>query len=283
MKVLLIPNTSKCDIKNITNDVISLLINKKVEIFALNEDKSFYNNNFFKYICGNDISGEIDFVIVIGGDGTILKAVSLTMEYEIPIIGINLGTLGFLAAIEKNEINLLNSILDGDYIIDQRMTLKATIFHQNNTRTLCAVNDIVLSKNAITGILDIDVICGDVETAKYKCDGVIVSTASGSTAYAMSAGGPIMHPGVKAISITPVCSHSLYSRTIVLPENEKIILKSNADSKHKRAFVVADGINSEELYENDYVEIERYNKNINFVTLKHKNYYSSINTKLIER
>lgn len=282
MKVLLIPNFQKISCEKVTLDVIRILKEGNAEIFALYESKSHIKSESVAFISPENLSSDIDFAITIGGDGTIIEAANLLLEHEIPIIGVNLGTLGFLAGIEIDEINLIYDILRGKYNIDERTTLKAEIEHINGEKTrFTAINDIVISKNAFSGIIDIDVECNGVETAKYRADGIIFSTASGSTAYAMSAGGPIMNPGVKAIALTPICAHSLFARTIILPENEQITVKTNAESVKRKVFVVADGLNSIDIEKGDIIKISKYNKNIKFIRNSEKSFYSSVNNKLM--
>ena len=282
MKVLLIPNTQKNDAIKIAKIVYNILIEKSVEIYAFNDCKPYFSNLNVYFIDENDNFKNIDIAFVIGGDGTIIGAANLLLESETPIFGINCGTLGFLAAIESCELEKINDVIKGNYIIEERITLRTTIHSKQETTSFLAINDVVISKNTVTGILDIDIDCGNIRTAHYRGDGVIISTPSGSTAYAMSAGGPIMHPYVKAIAITPICAHSLKARTMVLPENEKISIKTNADFVNKSAYVVADGKNYKELLDGDTVEISRYNKNIKFVTLNTNNYYFNVNRKLME-
>ena len=282
MKVLLIPNFQKNDCERVTFDVIKILKQSNAEIFAFYESKPYVKCESVAFISPENLSPDIDFAITIGGDGTIIEASNLLLEHEIPIIGVNLGTLGFLAGIEKDELNLIYDILGGKYFIDERTTLKAEIEHLNGRITqFTAINDIVISKNAFSGIIDIDVECNGVETAKYRADGVIFSTASGSTAYAMSAGGPIMHPDVKAITLTPICAHSLFARTIILPESERIIVKTNAEAVKRKVFVVADGLKSLDISEGDVIKISKYSKNAKFIRISEKNFYSSVNNKLM--
>ena len=284
MKVLLLPNYQKDGCEQIVLNVIDILKKENTEILSLNDNIEYIKDTAVSFIDPKEIDPTIDFAVTIGGDGTIIKAANLLLEPQIPLIGINLGTLGFLAGIEKDEIELLYSVLKGDYLVDERMTLQVSISHQDGRfQEYTAINDVVICKNAFSGIIDLDVICGEIPTAHYRGDGVIFSTASGSTAYAMSAGGPIMHPDVKAISLTPICAHSLLSRTIILPEYEEIVVKANADSNKRKVFVVADGLNSIDLSENDIVKIRKYSKNIKFICIKDKNYYSAINDKLMER
>ena len=282
MNVLLIPNFQKENCEKVTLDIISILRRSNAQIYALYESKPFIKNESVAFISPENLSSDINFAITIGGDGTIIEASNLLLEHEIPIIGVNLGTLGFLADIETNELNLISDIIYGQYCIDERTTLIAEIEHLNGKKTqFTAINDIVISKNAFSGIIDIEVECNGVETAKYRADGVIFSTASGSTAYAMSAGAPIMHPGVKAITLTPICAHSLFARTIVLPENEQITVKTNAESIKKKVFVVADGLNSVDIGQGDTIKISKYSKNVKFIKINGKSFYSSVNNKLM--
>lgn len=283
LKILLLPNSNKKDSQKVIIDVINQLKKDDVEILALNENKNEINSDYVSFISAEMISSEISFAVAIGGDGTIIKAANLILEKEIPIIGINLGTLGFLAGIEKDEIELLHNLVVGKYSIEERLTLKAEIKSKDKTTVFTAINDIIISKSAPSGILNIDVWCSNTQTARYRADGIILSTASGSTAYAMSAGGPIIHPSVKAINLTPICAHSLLSRPIILPEFEQITIKTNADNVDKQAYVVADGLRSAKLQKDDEICVTRYEKNIKFVNIEGKSYYSAINQKLIER
>jgi len=282
MKILLIPNTQKEKAINIAKSVYNILIDKSVNLFAFSDCKAYFSEFNITFINKSDNLNNIDIAFIIGGDGTIIEAANILLKYEIPLFGINCGTLGFLAAIESNELERINDVIQGNYLIEERIALKTTIHSKQDNTNFLAINDVVISKNTITGILDIDVNCSNIKTAHYRGDGVIVSTPSGSTAYAMSAGGPIMHPYVKAIAITPICAHSLQARTMVLPENEIITIKTNAGLVNKSAYVVADGKKYKELQDGDIVEISRYNKNIKFVTLNTNNYYFNVNNKLME-
>lgn len=283
MKVLLLPNFQKEECGSITCKVIEELAKDNVEILALSEVRAFFDDSRVRFVSSERLEKDISFAVAIGGDGTIIKAANLLLEYDIPLIGVNLGTLGFLATIEKDEIDLLHKITSGEYKLEERLTLQVSIGHKDRVKKFTAVNDIIICKNAFSGILDIDICCANIKTANYRADGIIISTASGSTAYAMSAGGPIMHPSVKAITITPICAHSLLSRPIILPEFENISVKTNANLNKKQAFVVADGINSEQITQHDEITVSRYEKNIKFICVEGKSYYSAINKKLMER
>lgn len=282
MKILLIPNTKKENAIIVAKRVCKILSSRSIDIYAFSDCSSFFPEQNIIFINNFEKLNNIDIAFVIGGDGTIIGAANRLLEADIPIFGINCGTLGFLASIESSELDKINNVLDGKYIIEERVVLKASIYSGKDSKSFLAINDVVISKNTVTGILDIDVNCSNIRTAHYRGDGVIISTPSGSTAYAMSAGGPIMHPYVKAIAITPICAHSLQARTMVLPENEIISIKTNAGSVNKSAYVVVDGKKFKELQDRDVVEIVRYDKNVKFVTLNTNNYYYNVNKKLME-
>ena len=283
MKALILPNMSKARCGEITQTVIDILCQDNIEVCALTECNDMIPDDRIEFISLEHLKGNVDFAITIGGDGTIIKAANILLETEIPLIGVNLGTLGFLAGVEVDELELLHKLKINDFNIEERLTLKVEIQNDSEKKEFTAINDVIICKNAFSGILDIDVSCGGIETARYRADGVIFSTASGSTGYAMSAGGPIIHPTVKAISLTPICAHSLLSRPIILPEFERVLVKTNADLDKRSACVVADGQNSCEVTQNDSITISRYCKNIRFICLNGKNYYSAINDKLMER
>ena len=282
MKILLIPNTKKENAIIVAKRVCKILSSRSIDIYAFSDCSSFFPEQNIIFINNFEKLNNIDIAFVIGGDGTIIGAANRLLEADIPIFGINCGTLGFLASIESSELDKINNVLDGKYIIEERVVLKASIYSGKDSKSFLAINDVVISKNTVTGILDIDLTCSNIRTAHYRGDGVIISTPSGSTAYAMSAGGPIMHPYVKAIAITPICAHSLQARTMVLPENEIISIKTNAGSVDKSAYVVVDGKKFKELQDRDVIEIVRYDKNVKFVTLNTNNYYYNVNKKLME-
>jgi len=145
IKVLLLPNFNKEDSYKIVSEVIAQLKEDNIDILALLEDKKEINDDCIRYISLENISSDISFVIAIGGDGTIIKAANLILEYEIPIIGVNLGTLGFLAGIEKGEIALLHNLVSGKYSVEERLTLQTTIKQNDKITVFTAVNDIIIS------------------------------------------------------------------------------------------------------------------------------------------
>ena len=147
-----------------------------------------------------------DFIIAIGGDGTILHIAQDAVRYDVPVLGINAGRVGFLATIEREETELIAKIASGDYQIENRMLIEASV----GTENCWAVNDIVLTRGEYSRIVDIDILCDGNPIYSLRGDGVILSTPTGSTAYAMSAGGPVVDPSIQSISLSPICPYSLF-------------------------------------------------------------------------
>lgn len=175
---------------------------------------------------------KLNFIIVLGGDGTILHTVKRMYPHSIPMLGINLGNLGFLTAMEKNNIDYYLELVlsDDNYLVEKRMMLDVSIYKNN----VCiwkdiALNDIVLSRHSLSRILNFCIEVSSNFVGNYYADGFIISTPTGSTAYSLSAGGPILTPQMKAFVLTPICAHTLYARPMVISAKEKIKLYLNGE------------------------------------------------------
>ena len=181
----------------------------------------------YRYSNADLIPQDVECVIVLGGDGTLIQAARDLHLRDIPLLGVNIGTLGFLTDIEKEDLyTALGAIIRGEYEFDTRMMLKGNVYRNGeliyeNT----ALNDITINRNGILRVIDFDVFVNDEYLNSYSADGVIVSTATGSTAYSLSAGGPIVQPNAEIIMITPICPHTLNKRSIVLGADNSIVIE----------------------------------------------------------
>ena len=181
----------------------------------------------YRYTNADLIPQDVECVIVLGGDGTLIQAARDLHLRDIPLLGVNIGTLGFLTDIEKEDLyTALGAIIRGEYEFDTRMMLKGNVYRNGeliyeNT----ALNDITINRNGILRVIDFDVFVNDEYLNSYSADGVIVSTATGSTAYSLSAGGPIVQPNAEIIMITPICPHTLNKRSIVLGADNSIVIE----------------------------------------------------------
>lgn len=187
-----------------------------------------------------EMTSEADYLVAMGGDGTILAALRRAGEKQIPVLGINLGSLGFLADTSPRHINeALDTLKAGTYSIEARMTLEAEIQTGDGVHTMLASNDIVVDKGEYSRVIDIDAEVNGEFLKRYTGDGLIISSPTGSTAYALAAGGPIVEPTMDALVVAPICPHMLASRPLVLPAESEVFLE--IFSKHGTAQLTGDG------------------------------------------
>lgn len=221
---------------------------------------------------------ESEAVISIGGDGTFLTAAHIVKFTEIPVIGINLGRVGFLANIEANNFTrCLHRIMDGEYQTLERMVLEINLYRKGSLlRTFHALNDSYINRT-VARLISVSLWYGDDYITDYIADGLIVSTPSGSTAYSLSAGGPIVAPGLHAILITPICPHSISERPIVLSSDKAIFLKVNSKAG---MLLSVDGMDSIELERGDELKISYEGTNTNLIQFSQKSYFDTLRQKL---
>ena len=197
-------------------------------------------------------------IIVAGGDGTILRIVRITAPYGVPLVGINMGRVGFMSELTVAEaIEKLPKYLDGDLRVEERMMLETTVTRGSESEpglTLHALNDVVVGRGGITRLLDIETVIDGVTLTSYRADAVIVSTATGSTGYALSAGGPILYPETRAMLIQPVAAHSGLSNGLILPEDSVLELKASDDHE---AVLSVDGFSDTHLHKDDRVTVRK--------------------------
>lgn len=226
-----------------------------------------------------DLPGQVDFLIVLGGDGTLLAVARAVGDLGIPLLGVNLGGLGFLTATTLEEmIPALEAFLQGRMVIEERMMLAARLRRsQRPVNELLALNDVVIMKSAMSRIIDLSVSVEGQSATAYRADGLIIATPTGSTAYSLSAGGPILFPTMDAVVLTPICSHTLTARPVVLPGTQRIevTLLSNQE-----VMLTVDGQVGLELRERDTVEVQRAACRIRLVRFPQKPFFSVLRTKL---
>lgn len=218
-------------------------------------------------------------VICFGGDGTILHMAKAATRQGIPILGVNIGTMGFMAELESTELDQLKRIATGGYSIDERMMLDVTvhrdrdiIFHD------IGLNDVVITKGAIARIVHLFVNCDGVEAMECGGDGVIVATPTGSTAYSLSAGGPIVEPEAKNMIITPICAHDVGSRCIVTSE-KRVITVGLTKNARRNAFLSVDGGKALRMNLGDVATVKKSNLTTKLVRLKDRSFFDVVSTK----
>jgi NAD+ kinase len=226
-----------------------------------------------------DLPGQVDLLLVLGGDGTLLSMARLVGDLGVPILGVNLGGLGFLTALTKEELfPALEAFLAGGLMIEERVMLAAQVWRQGERLSeYAALNDVVITKSAMSRIINLAVsVDGQFATA-YRADGLIISTPTGSTAYCLSAGGPIVFPTMPAVVLTPICSHTLTNRPIVLPADQRIEVTLQSDQD---VMLTLDGQVGFALKEADVVAISQATARIRLLRFPQKHFFSVLRTKL---
>lgn len=220
-----------------------------------------------------------DLVICFGGDGTILHMAKAATKHAIPILGVNIGTMGFMAELESNEMDKLKQIASGDYEIDRRMMLDVTVRRDRDVlyRDIC-LNDIAITKGAVARIVHLSVRCDGVQAMECGGDGIIIATPTGSTAYNLSAGGPIVEPEAKSMMITPICAHDMASRSIVTSD-KRVITVALVRNAHRNAFLSVDGGKAVRLNMGDITTIRKSTMETKLLRLKERSFFDVLNAK----
>lgn len=232
-----------------------------------------------RFVTMEEALSNCDLMICFGGDGTILHAARLVGNREIPMLGVNTGTMGFMAELESNELSLLPKVLEDTVRFEERMMIHVAvkrggrvIFEDN------ALNDAVVTKGAVARVIQMTVSCDDVEAMHFDGDGLIISTPTGTTAYSMSAGGPIVEPSAKNIIVTPICAHAMGVRPLVLMEDRVVTAQVGRIGK-RSAFLSVDGGKAFRLNAEDKVVVTVSQRVIRLVKVKNSSYYSILNKK----
>ena len=229
---------------------------------------------------GEEIPAQVDLIIVLGGDGTLISVARQVGELNVPILGINLGRLGFLTEVTRDELpEMLDRVILGDYEVSDRMMLDA-IIHRSGKEAgkYTVLNDVVINKGALARIIDMETYVDGRHLSTYKADGLIISTPTGSTGYNLAAGGPIVFPEINSLVISPICPHMLTNRPIMVWSRSVIEIKINfADDV---VFFTADGQVGRKLLPGDVVEVRRSEARTRLVTSPSKDYFEILRTKL---
>lgn len=232
----------------------------------------------------SDMPTDIECVIVLGGDGTLLQAAREMLDRHIPLLGINLGTLGFLTSAEKSELpGCLDSVLDDSCSIDERMMLRGSVYHgQEKIQTNIALNDVIITRAGFSRLVELKIYVNGELLSIYNADGIIVSTPTGSTGYSLSAGGPIIFPQTDVMVITPICPHSLQVRSLVVSGEDRIMIEIGRRRKTQKeeAMVTFDGRSAQELETGDRIEIYKAQETTQLIRLKGRSFYQVLQNKI---
>lgn len=238
---------------------------------------STYNNVEYFVSTDNDFQIEIDLIFVVGGDGTLLLTVSKAVEHDVPVICFNTGKVGFLSEVDNiSDVDrAIEKIMNSDYSIEERALLEV----KSEGRVYYALNEVSLMKNEFSSLIKTYVYKDDFSVTSFSADGIMVCTPTGSTAYSLSAGGPIMSPTMRAMLLTPVCAHVLFSRPMVFDGIEA--LKLGAESPNG-VIVSIDGVAIDKFTEKRFVEVTIAEKTLKLIKINHESLYTKLQKKLLQ-
>lgn len=282
-RIALIPNLTKNGAYEESLKAIRLLKSFGGEILMTADLSEKYSDKDIAFFESHEVLiQKCDAVVTIGGDGTIIHAAKHAANFEKPLLGINMGRLGFVAELEPNELPMLERLFSGDYNVEKRQMLKVTLKSKSGSKSFFALNDAVISRGSMTKIIDLDVWLKKSYICHYRADGLIVSTPTGSSAYALSAGGPVIEPSMSCILMTPICSHSLFSRPVLFNPSSEILV--NAVSREDTDLTLTiDGETTIPITADDTVVITTAEIYAELIVLKDKTFYRVLSDKFTER
>jgi NAD+ kinase len=256
----------------------------RIMIAAFNRDKLIRihrDRSEFEYVPMDTVYAEADILIVLGGDGTILEVARRAAQRGTPILGVNLGRLGYMAELEMGEIDHLDRLFDGSYETEARSMLRVELLSAGGElKSFCyALNDAVISNGSISRIIDLELLEGGNPVTSYRADGLIIATPTGSTAYSMSAGGAIVDPRVDCFCVTPVCPHSFIARPLIFAGSSVLEVR-NVCAREKVLYLTVDGRMNFELYRNQSVRIRKSSMETKLIRIKSCGFYKKLRQKM---
>jgi NAD+ kinase len=276
-KIGIIGKTGKRETLDILTKLVPWLKNKGHDVYVDTENATVMN---IEGTPRSQMSSLVDMIIVLGGDGTMIGVARLVAEKGIPILGVNIGGLGFLTAVSRDELyEVLDRVLVDDCHVEERIMLNACVLRNSVCiAEYIVMNDVVVNKGALARIIDLETYVNSTYISTFKADGLIVSTPTGSTAYALSAGGPILYPTINSIVLAPICPHTLTNRPIVLPDDVKIEIMLR--SRNEDVFLTLDGQMGFSLRQNDIIEVKKSQYRARLYIPCERDYFEIIRTKL---
>lgn len=281
MKIALIPNLTRTEAPGVTAGICKSLKSLGASFSFSPEYKDDFAFTGAEFLPENEAIDGCDAVIAVGGDGSIIHAAKLAAVKQKPILGVNAGRLAFMAGLEDNELHLLSRLIEGDYSLDKRLILKADIIGKNGiVYSDYCVNDCLITNEEKQRMTAIDVSLNESRFNSYLCDGVLISTPTGSTAYSLSAGGPVVDPELESILLTPLCPHSLVDRSLIFRPDAVLTVSS---AENQTLCLSADGVQPVTIESGCRAEISRAEFTANFIRIKSDNFIDILYKKLAQR
>lgn len=279
MKIGIIAKANIIEPLEITKKLASWLKDEDVEVFVekVLADQIGHSNSADQA----EMPELVDIILVFGGDGTFLGMARLACKHGTPILGINLGGLGFLTEVTVDELYpMMERIIAGNYEVEERQMLLTSIHRgKKNIGTYEVLNDVVINKGAVARIIDLEIYIEDSHVTTYRADGIILSTPTGSTAYSLSAGGPIVHPKIPVTIITPICPHTLTNRPLVVSSDMKVEIK--VKTHEPDTYLTLDGQIGVRLDTGDIIEVKRADTTVKLIKSPYRDFFTILKTKLM--
>lgn len=283
MNIAILPNINKKDAVSITCNIILKLVSLRAQVHLSSDFKDKFAHLQVNFAHPDKLLEGCDLAVAVGGDGTIIYALKLAALNGKPVLGVNAGRLGFMAGVEQFELDKLDALMSGNYSVEKKLMLEVTIEKEDGSETAYHVlNDAVISKGTLSKIIDLPIYHNNEKILEYRADGVIVATPTGSTAYSFSAGGPVIDPKIFCFLLTPICPHSLFSRTIIFDGHSSIEIRPKGKKKNE-IFLTIDGEKSVPVNFNDKIRVCVANLSANLIRIKDKAFFHIINEKFIDR
>src|SRR5690242_3546793 len=278
-KIGIVSKPRKAEIREIVPQLVGWLRERDIEV-SIDKETGAILESSEKCLTRNELPGKVDLLVVLGGDGTLLAAARALYRREVPIFAVNLGDLGFLTVITRDELYpALEGVLSGNYRSERRVQIEGELVRADEVlSSFRALNDVVLNKGAIARIQDFQVYADGEFISNYKSDGLIVATPTGSTAYSLAAGGPVVSPFVEAFMVTPICAHTLTNRPLVLRDSAtiEIVVKSQREA----AYLTVDGHAGIATLSADIIRVRTSDSCVELIQPPQRNYYEILRQKL---
>ena len=279
----IVPNYNKEPAMKLVNELAEFLLKKECKVvltYKIAEMTGLNDLGVTKY----ELYSKSDFIIVLGGDGTLLDTGRKAAKFGTPLLGINMGTMGFLATADGSEAETaIEKVLNGEYKIEKRLMLESEIISDtDNPKQYIAVNDVCISRGVFTKITEYNIYVNEEYLATFRADGIIISTPTGSTAYNLSAGGPVLKHDIACMVITPICPHSLHSRSIVVSADDTVRIEASFGSNGD-IIMSMDGQTSVILNNGDIINVRKSANSINIIKTNTRSFYEILRKKLISK
>lgn len=284
MNIAIMPNLQKNHAVDYTRRICEKLAGFGAHLSMLSEYGGLFSGVPVEFHGGiGEMMRDCDVILTVGGDGTILHAAKYAVEFDKPLLGVNCGRLGFMAALEIDEIDALRRLIDGSYRVERRMLLDVAVNQEKRGTThYYALNDVVAAKGSLPHMIDLSLEYNGRHFCDYRADGIILATPTGSTAYSFSAGGPVVDPQTDCILLTPICPHSLFSRSILFGESSRLCIRCT-DRQTGPVRVAVDGDQILHIERGDFVEVKKADAHLKLIQVKSQLFYDVLTNKFSDR